>query len=160
MFRNLILLVVLAMTACLTASAQLINGEKSHVYRKGGELFTSSDAKIDKSTALQYMSSDTYYEYYLKGHKLFRSGIIVSSIGAGIVVGTLAFDLINHAAHPVNPEKPTKYVPVVSITGAIVGGTMLLVSIPLYAVGTVKLNKAAELSFISPSGGMGLVLNF
>ena len=90
------------MTACLTASAQLINGEKSHVYRKGGELFTSSDAKIDKSTALQYMSSDTYYEYYLKGHKLFRSGIIVSSIGAGIVVGTLAFDLINHAAHPVN----------------------------------------------------------
>ena len=60
----------------------------------------------------------------------------------------------------VNPEKPTNYVPVVSITGAIVGGTMLLVSIPLYAVGTVKLNKAAELSFISPSGGMGLVLNF
>ncbi len=99
--------------------------------------------KLTKANALNYFSSvDDYERYWLSGKRLFTAGIVVSSVGAGIVLGSA------------------------------VGGTLVLVSVPLYWVGTVKLKKAAgagstgsvaytpELSFVTQSGGIGLALNF
>lgn len=99
--------------------------------------------KLTKANALNYFSSvDDYERYWLSGKRLFTAGIVVSSVGAGIVLGSA------------------------------VGGTLVLVSVPLYGVGTVKLKKAAgagstgsvaytpELSFVTQSGGIGLALNF
>lgn len=161
---------LLCVMATFTASAQYI-GNAGQVDRKGGNLYASDGTKIDNATALQYMSEKTYYEYYRPGKSLFTSGIVLSATGAGIIVGSVAFDLINASLHPVDPYKVV-YVPVVSLIGGIAGGAMLLVSVPLYAVGAVKLNKAAEkcgpqglsyspeLSFVSRTGGLGLVIDF
>lgn len=168
--KKLFFVFLLCLAASLTASAQYI-GNSGQVDRKGGNLYTSDGTKIDNASALQYMSEKTYYEYYRPGKRLFTSGIVLSAAGAGIIVGSVAFDLINASLHPVDPYKVV-YVPVVSLIGGIAGGAMLLVSVPLYAVGTVKLNKAAEkcgpqglsyspeLSFVSRTGGLGLVIDF
>ena len=50
--------------------------------------------------------------------------------------------------------------PVVTWLGSIVGGTLLAVSVPLYCVGAHKLKKVADLSFVTPSGGVGLAFRF
>ena len=96
--------------------------------------------------------------------RLFTSGIVLSATGAGIIAGSVLFDVIysstqnNQATGDIHIE--TYYLPVVSLIGTIVGGTLLVASIPLYWVGTVKLKKAATLSFTPPSGGLGLAVNF
>ena len=68
MLRKILIISMLALASCLSANAQKI-GDNQSVYRKGGDLFSADGDRIDRSTALNYMSSETYYEYYLKGHR-------------------------------------------------------------------------------------------
>ena len=86
----------------------------------------------------------------------------MSSVGAGIIAATVLFDVIYSQVtyDPSLAELNLGYIPVASILGASVGGALLLASVPLYWVGTVKLKKAATLSFAPPSGGVGLAVRF
>lgn len=146
-----------------TAKAQYIPDTR-HIQYRNGNLYTSEGVKLDKSTAVRYMNGSDYDNYYLKGKRLFTTGIVLSATGAGIIAGSVLFDIIysstqnNQATGDIHIE--TYYLPVVSLIGTVVGGTLLVASIPLYWVGTVKLKKAATLSFTPPSGGLGLAVNF
>ena len=92
----------------------------------------------------------------------YRASNLGSLIGEAIIQNGISAD----------PEFPEMHLPVLAWMGAAVGGTLILVSVPLYWVGTVRLKKAAdaggtgsltyapELSFTTQSGGIGLALNF
>ena len=150
-------------TASLMAAAQYVPQEATLYYKAGNVYTTDGDIKLTKANALNYFSSlDDYENYWLKGKRLFTAGIVVSSVGAGLALGGYLFDVINTSFFWENdPETPQMYVP-----------AMLVASVPLYWVGTVKLKKAAaaggpeglafepELSFVSKSGGIGLAVNF
>lgn len=161
--RKFLFTIFLAIVTASTAWAQYI-GTNQHISYRNGNLYTTEGVKLDKSTAVRYMNGNDYDNYYLKGKRLFTSGIVLSATGAGIIAGSVLFDVIysttqnNQATGDIHIE--TYYLPVVSLTGTIVGGTLLVASIPLYWVGTVKLKKAATLSFTPPSGGLGLAVNF
>ena len=144
--RVLIILSILV-AASINAAAQYIPQNATLYYKAGNVYTTDGDVKLTKANALNYFSSlDDYENYWLKGKRLFTAGIVVSSVGAGLALG----------GYP----------------GWIFGGAMLVASIPLYWVGTVKLKKAAatgsaqspafepELSFVTQSGGIGLAVNF
>ena len=99
---------------------------------------------MTKANALNYFSSlDDYESYWLKGKKLFTAGIVVSSIGAGLAIGGHLFDVINLKYFADFDPYMEMYIPIPSFAGWIFGGAMLVASIPLYWVGTVKLKKAA-----------------
>ena len=141
-------------TASLMAAAQYIPQEATLYYKAGNVYTTDGDIKLTKANALNYFPLlDDYENYWLKGKRLF--------------------DVINTSFFWENdPETPQMYVPILSFAGWIFGGAMLVASVPLYWVGTVKLKKAAaaggpeglafepELSFVSKSGGIGLAVNF
>ena len=160
--------------ASLMAVAQYVPQEATLYYKAGNVYTTDGDIKLTKANALNYFSSlDDYENYWLKGKRLFTAGIVVSSVGAGLALGGYLFDVINTSFFWENdPETPQMYVPILSFAGWIFGGAMLVASVPLYWVGTVKLKKAAaaggpeglafepELSFVSKSGGIGLAVNF
>lgn len=154
--RKFLFTIFLAIVTASTAWAQYI-GTNQHTSYRNGHLYTADGVRLNKSTAMAYMPQSDYEKYYLKGRRLFTSGIVLSATGAGIVVGSVLFDVFNSANHT-NPY--TMYIPVVSWLGSIVGGTLLVASIPLYWVGTVKLKNAATLSFAPPSGGAGLAIRF
>ena len=160
--KILLLFIVLSCIGT-TAKAQYIPDTR-HIQYRNGNLYTTEGVKLDKSTAVRYMNGNDYDNYYLKGKGLFTSGIVLSATGAGIIAGSVLFDVIysstqnNQATGDIHIE--TYYLPVVSLIGTVVGGTLLVASIPLYWVGTVKLKKAATLSFTPPSGGLGLAVNF
>ena len=160
--RVLIILSILV-AASINAAAQYIPQNATLYYKAGNVYTTDGDVKLTKANALNYFSSlDDYENYWLKGKRLFTAGIVVSSVGAGLALGGYLFDVINTSL----------YVPILSFAGWIFGGAMLVASIPLYWVGTVKLKKAAatgsaqspafepELSFVTQSGGIGLAVNF
>ena len=148
-------------TASFMAAAQYIPQDATLYYKAGNVYTTDGDIKLTKANALNYFSSlDDYENYWFKGKRLFTAGIVVSSVGAGLALGGYLFDVIN-----------TSF-PIMTFAGWIFGGAMLVASVPLYWVGTVKLKKAAaaggpeglafepELSFVSKSGGIGLAVNF
>ena len=154
-------------TASFMAAAQYIPQDATLYYKAGNVYTTDGDIKLTKANALNYFSSlDDYENYWLKGKRLFTAGIVVSSVGAGLALGGYPFFWEN------DPETPQMYVPIMTFAGWIFGGAMLVASVPLYWVGTVKLKKAAaaggpeglafepELSFVSKSGGIGLAVNF
>lgn len=160
-------------TASLMAAAQYIPQEATLYYKAGNVYTTDGDIKLTKANALNYFSSlDDYENYWLKGKRLFTAGIVVSSVGAGLALGGYLFDIINLKYFADFDPFMEMYVPIVSFAGWIFGGAMLVASVPLYWVGTVKLKKAAaaggpegmafepELSFVSKSGGIGLAVNF
>lgn len=161
--RKFLFTIFLVIITASTAWAQFI-GTRQHISYRNGHLYTADGARPNKSTAMTYMSQSDYENFYLKGRRLFTSGIVLSATGAGIIAGSVLFDVIysstqnNQATGDIHIE--TYYLPVVSLIGTIVGGTLLVASIPLYWVGTVKLKKAATLSFTPPSGGLGLAVNF
>ena len=160
--RVLIILSILV-AASINAAAQYIPQNATLYYKAGNVYTTDGDVKLTKANALNYFSSlDDYENYWLKGN-----------VGAGLALGGYLFDVINTSFFWENdPETPQMYVPILSFAGWIFGGAMLVASIPLYWVGTVKLKKAAatgsaqspafepELSFVTQSGGIGLAVNF
>ena len=164
--KRIPIIVIMLLMACLSASAQYADGGNGLRY-KGGWLYTMDGAKVDMTTAADYMSQEDYQQYYLKGSRLFKAGIVVSSVGGGIIVGSLMFDLIypnvrknSNFTTGVHVQEMGVHVPVVTWLGSIVGGTLLAVSVPLYCVGAHKLKKVANLSFVTPSGGVGLAFRF
>ena len=173
MKKVLFVLSVLIMMS-LRAAAQHIPQDATLYYKAGNVYTTDGDIKLTKANALNYFPLlDDYENYWLKGKRLFTAGIVVSSVGAGLALGGYLFDVINFSFFWENdPEAPQMYVPIPSFAGWIFGGAMLVASVPLYWVGTVKLKKAAaaggpkglafepELSFVTQSGGIGLAINF
>lgn len=157
--KRISIIVIMVLLACLSARAQYADNGSGLRY-KGGWLYTADGVKVDRTTATAYMSQEDYQQYYLKGSRLFTAGIVVSSVGGGIIVGSLMFDLIYPNVHRSPDPTAGVHVPVVTWLGSIVGGTLLAVSVPLYCVGAHKLKKAADLSFVSPSGGVGLAFRF
>ena len=170
--RVLIILSILV-AASINAAAQYIPQNATLYYKAGNVYTTDGDVKLTKANALNYFSSlDDYESYWLKGKKLFTAGIVVSSIGAGLDIGGHLFDVINLKYFADFDPYMEMYIPIPSFAGWIFGGAMLVASIPLYWVGTVKLKKAAatgsaqspafepELSFVTQSGGIGLAVNF
>ena len=114
-------------------------------------------------TALSLYSADA--QYAREGGALYyRAGNVYGSAVGEVIVKNCVYEF--------NPEAPEMHLPIIAWMGAAVGGTLVLVSVPLYWVGTVKLKKAAgagstgsvaytpELSFVTQSGGIGLALNF
>ena len=169
-----LLIAVLTVVSVFAASAQYA-GDGGALYYKAGNVYSSDGGvKLTKANALNYFSSvDDYERYWLSGKRLFTAGIVVSSVGAGIVLGSAVGEVIvKNCVYEFNPEAPEMHLPIIAWMGAAVGGTLVLVSVPLYWVGTVKLKKAAgaastgsvaytpELSFVTQSGGIGLALNF
>ena len=172
-----LLIAVLTVVSVFAASAQYAEDGGAlyygALYYKAGNVYTSDGGvKLTKANALNYFSSlDDYENYWLKGKRLFTAGIVVSSIGAGLALGGYLFDVINIRVSDFDPFKEM-YIPIPSFAGWILGGAMIVASVPLYWVGTVKLKKAAaagstgsvaytpELSFVTQSGGIGLALNF
>lgn len=160
--KKFYLIVVLVILGQMTALAQYRTGGEGELHYRNGALYTSDNVKVSSSAAMSYMSQEDYEQYFQKGSRLFKSGIIVSSVGAGIIAATVLFDVIYSQVtyDPSLAELNLGYIPVASILGASVGGALLLASVPLYWVGTVKLKKAATLSFAPPSGGVGLAVRF
>lgn len=172
--KTILPIVALAVVSIFTARAQYA-GDGEVLYYKAGNVYASEGGvKLTKANALSYFSSvDDYERYWLRGKRLFTAGIVTSSVGAGIVLGSVIGEaIIKNSIYDYNPEAPEMHLPVLAWMGAAVGGTLILVSVPLYWVGTVKLKKAAavgstghlsyapELSFVTQSGGIGLALNF
>ena len=159
-----LLIAVLTALSLYSADAQYAREGGALYYRAGNVYTADGGVKLTKANALNYFSSvDDYERYWLGGKRLFTAGIVTSSVGAGIVLGSLIGEaIIQNGMH----------LPVLAWMGAAVGGTLILVSVPLYWVGTVRLKKAAdaggtgslaytpELSFVTQSGGIGLALNF
>ena len=144
MKKVLFVLSVLIMMS-LRAAAQHIPQDATLYYKAGNVYTTDGDIKLTKANALNYFPLlDDYENYWLKGKRLFTAGIVVSSVGAGLALGGYLFDVINFSFFWENdPEAPQMYVPIPSFAGWIFGGAMLVASVPLYWVGTVKLKKAA-----------------
>ena len=155
---KILLLLTVLLCVDTTAKAQYIPDTR-HIQYRNGNLYTTEGVKLDKSTAVRYMNGNDYDNYYLKGKRLFTSGIVLSATGAGIIAGSVLFDVIysstqnNQATGDIHTE--TYYLPVVSLTGAIVGGTLLVASIPLYWVGTVKLKRRLRFRLLRLQGVWG-----
>ena len=172
MKKVLFVLSVLIMMS-LRAAAQHIPQDATLYYKAGNVYTTDGDIKLTKANALNYFPLlDDYENYWLKGKRLFTAGIVVSSVGAGLALGGFLFDVINIKYFVDYDPYEGMYIPIPSFAGWIFGGAMLVASVPLYWVGTVKLKKAAaaggpkglafesELSFVTQSGGIGLAINF
>lgn len=165
MKKSLLLLILFLCIDNISNAQFLPDFQEIQLSYRNGNLFSAEGIKIDKSSAINYFTDAKVYEnFYIKGKRLFTSGIVLSATGAGIVAGSVLFDVIYSSSQKNRPtddiyiESP--YLPIVSLIGSIVGGTLLVASIPLYWVGTVKLKKAATLSFTPPSGGAGLAIRF
>ncbi|MBQ7811536.1 MAG: hypothetical protein IJ394_03145 [Bacteroidales bacterium] len=129
------------MAGSFTATAQVAdNGVEYRLghYRVGGEKLT--DVQV-----AGMLSSDAYSDY-LSGRRLYKSGVIVMSVGAGIV-GASAL-LFGSMFLPAGSDSATDTpgmplgTAIVSLGGAITGGVVMAAGVPLLCVGDRRLKDA------------------
>lgn len=131
----------------------------------------SDGEKLSKEQVAAVLSQDAYQDY-LSGRRVYKAGVITTSVGAGIVGASgLLFGSI--AVIPYgenNAEKVLMPLGIIamSIYGAIAGGVVMVAGIPCLCVGDHRLRKVAgtcegpqlALSFGPTTNGIGLGLSF
>lgn len=142
--KRLMITILTVMAACLTAQAQYIGERPQRLERRGGHLYTETGTRIDLDIASSIMDEESL-QLYSSGRRLYRAGVIVSSIGGGFgAVGIVLFATSLSSLNTADSWVPYFLGTVTSIPCLIIGGTMLLTSIPLLCVGNARLKKAAE----------------
>ena len=83
--------ILTVMAACLAAQAQYIGERPQRLERRGGHLYTENGSRIDIDIARSIMNDESF-QLYSSGRKLYKAGVIVSSIGGGFgAVGIILF---------------------------------------------------------------------
>lgn len=142
--KRLMITILTVMAACLTAQAQYIGERPQRLERRGGHLYTENGSRIDIDIARSIMNEDSF-QLYSSGRKLYKAGVIVSSIGGGFgAAGIILFATSLCSLNTADSWVPYFLGTITSIPCLIIGGTMLLTSIPLLCVGNARLKKAAE----------------
>ena len=159
---RLSMIILLVAVTGLTASAQYagpVTG--SGLDYRNGNVYTSEGVKLTLSTAADYMPEENY-RYYRSGKKVFNAAIWTSSVGAVVAVGSFAWACVP-------PQSPSSAPIIVRqslvATGIALGCAVVLASIPMYFVGMSRMKTSVNfhpvnLSFVTPSGGIGLALTF
>lgn len=142
--KRLMITILTVMAACLAAQAQYIGERPQRLERRGGHLYTENGSRIDIDIAHSIMNEESF-QLYSSGRKLYKAGVIVSSIGGGFgAVGIVLFATSLGSLNTADSWVPYFLGTITSIPCLIIGGTMLLTSIPLLCVGNARLKKAAE----------------
>lgn len=89
--KRLMITILTVMAACLAAQAQYIGERLQRLERMGGHLYTETGTRIDLDIASSIMDEESL-QLYSSGRRLYRAGVIVSSIGGGFgAVGIVLF---------------------------------------------------------------------
>lgn len=156
------MIILLVAVTGLTASAQYAGPvTESGLDYRNGNVYTSEGVKLTLSTAADYMPEENY-RYYRSGKKVFNAAIWTSSVGAVVAVGSFAL-----ACFPPGISSPGGFIlHQLGVGGCIYAGcAAVLASIPMYFVGMSRMKTSVNfhpvnLSFVTPSGGIGLALTF
>ena len=89
--KRFLITMLTVITMCIAAQAQYIEGTPQRLERRGGHLYTENGSRIDIDIARSIMNEESF-QLYSSGRKLYRAGVIVSSIGGGFgAVGIVLF---------------------------------------------------------------------
>ena len=124
--KRLMITILTVMAACLAAQAQYIGERPQRLERRGGHLYTETGTRIDLDIASSIMNEESL-QLYSSGRRLYRAGVIVSSIGGGFgAVGIVLFATSLGSLNTADSWVPYFLGTVTSIPCLIIGGTMLL----------------------------------
>lgn len=136
--------ILTVMAACMALQAQYVGETPQRLERKGGHLYTETGTRIDHDIARSILDGESL-QLYSSGRRLYRAGVIVSSIGGGFgAAGIVLFATALSSLYTSDSWVPYFLGTVTSIPCLIIGGAMLLTGIPLLCVGNARLKKAAE----------------
>ena len=171
MKRTLTLTAIILLS--LTVQAQYIEKVPQSLERRAGNLFTEEGVKLDMHSAASILDQDMF-QLYSSGNKLYRSGVIISSIGGGIeALGIIVLALGIHHSLSYSDSWVPYFLSVVSASPFMtIGGALLITSIPIFCVANARLKKVADgysskksvfapqLSLGAQPGGIGLGITF
>ena len=80
--KRFLITMLTVITMCIAAQAQYIEGTPQRLERRGGHLYTENGSRIDIDIARSIMNEESF-QLYSSGRKLYKAGVIVSSIGGG-----------------------------------------------------------------------------
>ena len=166
--KKYLLLLLFSAISTFFMSAQIQNPDIKLEY-KSGKIFVNGENLNTDNYPL--FTTETAYLKYNKYRKIYKSGVILTSIGGGI----LATSIIYGAAEMIYArskweEKPSDYIgpgtnpylgPVVGIIGAAVSVPFILVGVPLWYAGHYKIkNMCIKTELAITQNGVGLALKF
>ena len=137
-----ILLLIILCFAFNVSFAQIADQE---VIYKLGSIY-SGDVKLTSDQVADLMTDDMYTDY-LSGRRLYKSGVIVTSVGAGVVAASgLLFGSMFLPSKTTDNETPGMPLgtALISLGGAITGGAIIAVGVPLLCVGNNRLKNTVE----------------
>lgn len=142
--KRILIAVFAVMTVCLEVQAQYIGEKPQQLERRSGHLYTETGTRLDYDMARTILN-DENFQSYSSGRELYRAGVIVSSIGGSLgAAGVILFATALSSLKTADSWVPYFLQTVIGTPCMIIGGTMLLTSIPLFCVGNARLKKAAE----------------
>lgn len=142
MKRTLTLTAIILLS--LTVQAQYIEKAPQSLERRAGNLFTEEGVKLDMHNAASILDQDMFH-LYSSGKRLYKSGVIVSSIGGGLeALGIIVLALGIHSLTYSDSWVPYFLSVVYASPFMTIGGALLISSIPIFCVANARLKKVAD----------------
>ena len=182
MKKYIILMILFASFASVSAKAQFVNNSPEHLFYKSGKIFDDEGQKLSKEDLSRILNPNLYTDYTDSRRKR-KSGVLLTSIGGGMLLyGGTAFGVGLSKLH----EQEDGYYSGddwdenALAAGFMMGGALFIApGVILSAIGIPKLIKGsnglkrvaenynaqtdkptASLSFAPSKNGYGLVLEF
>ncbi len=161
---------LLSFLLCLIGGFSVVSAQVAYngvEYRLGH--YCVGGEKLTDVQVAGMLSSDAYSDY-MSGKKLYKSGVIVTSVGAGIV-GASAL-LFGSLFLPIRSNSETEFsgmplgAAIVSLGGVITGGVVIAAGVPLLCVGNRRLKNtignihSAQLTLGPTTHGVGFNFAF
>lgn len=164
--KKFLLIILFVAISPFYLSAQIQNTDINLEY-KSGKIFVNGENLSQDN--YQLFTTETAYLKYNKYRKIYKSGVILTSIGGGILaasilygVGEIIYVGSNAYKQQNDPYIGSTYVgPVLSYIGALASVPFIAVGVPLWCAGHYKMkNMCVKTELAITQNGVGLALKF
>mgnify|MGYP003500733420 CR=1 FL=1 len=158
--KKYLLLLLFSAISTFFMSAQIQNPDIKLEY-KSGKIFVNGENLNTDNYPL--FTTETAYLKYNKYRKIYKSGVVLTSIGGTVLAASLIYSICDiiivggNWDHPLN----TYVGPVIGYIGALASVPFIAVGVPLWCAGHYKMkNMCVKTELAITQNGVGLALKF
>lgn len=154
--KKYLLLLLFSTISTFFMSAQIQNTDINLEY-KSGKIFVNGENLSQDN--YQLFTTETAYLKYNKYRKIYKSGVVLTSIGGTVLAASLIYSIYDIITwnHPLN----TYVGPVIGYIGALASVPFIATGVPLWCAGHYKMkNMCVKTELAITQNGVGLALKF
>ena len=158
--KKYLLLLLFSAISTFFMSAQIQNPDIKLEY-KSGKIFVNGENLSQDN--YQLFTTETAYLKYNKYKKIYKSGVVLTSIGGTVLAASLIYSICDIIIVGGNWDHPhnTYAGPVIGYIGALASVPFIATGVPLWCAGHYKMkNMCVKTELAITQNGVGLALKF